>query len=1017
MADRKITQFENFTGEADNRTYFIIASGENAEPDTQNYRLDFVNLTDQVAKEMFDGPLPFSGNEQCVHFGIFDTGDDRCINIDISGDSKFSIKPDMGAFFKESLTVSGTLYAEGHTQGDTCYFNTLDGKESNIDDSWVKNTLHVAYGSSPNIMTNADGEEFRMNIMAGANGTQGGLYIDSRTRDGNENNVPLLQIDEGIAGGNDPCFVVNTAGNTAIGHKNPDVRLDVRGFPNTIGTNNEIVKITANSNADNIEHYLGFGVDAENERSWIRAYRNGSEEDLILQNVSTDDAFVGLGKIAPQAKLHVGGAAIIDGDLTVHGTTTTVNSTTVTVDDINIELGSTPAPTDTTAEGGGITLKGSTDKEFKWGAAADAWRSNVNLEVSHATAAKIDLIRTTAGGGVDGLELASVGDLANNINSRSGIIGLTTPQDGTAGATLRFTTVNGTTQYDTLFVKDGMVGIGSDDPGNRLEVKGGITLDDDGSTRGIWFGNKAASQVKGYIGGGIFAINDINANDFGISSSLGNNLVFGVGGDEKARIDKDGNVGIGTDDPKAKLHLSTSGTDGLRLGFDSQTYYHMIRPQGDSLYLGADDGNTGGAGADIRFNVKGNEKVRIDKDGNVGIGTVTPANNLVIKGSSNSGSTLSDAPPYMVIENTYDNYSKNNVFGGLAFTKTGSTNVNGSLSNGVRAGIIAFYDQDHDAIPTQTNSNVGLGLRFKTSPQNAGDSQHSMTIDGAGNVGIGTNDPDFKLDIEQKSGGVQLQIGRTDTNAGSAWIGADSTGFHLGLGEYGVQNGGGDVTTPNGLKIKTNGNVTVVNDIFDTAGNQFAKLNNIAAPVTASQTAQGTVKLFSNTKQPAGHTTNAVSATADRWYGIQFNNANQMLVNVPWEGSAVDPNGGLEETANGLAIKDYNSAYTDGALFVSDKKFKSSISKIKSPLSIVKSINGVKFKWNEKADKKVQGIEDVGIIAQEVEKVLPEAVTSNSKSELSVYYHKIIPVLLECIKDQQDQIESLGQRISDLENG
>lgn len=65
----------------------------------------------------------------------------------------------------------------------------------------------------------------------------------------------------------------------------------------------------------------------------------------------------------------------------------------------------------------------------------------------------------------------------------------------------------------------------------------------------------------------------------------------------------------------------------------------------------------------------------------------------------------------------------------------------------------------------------------------------------------------------------------------------------------------------------------------------------------------------------------------------------------------------------------------------------------------------------------MQGKDDVGIIAQELEKVLPEAVSSNSKSELSVYYHKIIPVLLECIKDQQDQIDSLGKRISDLENG
>ena len=56
----------------------------------------------------------------------------------------------------------------------------------------------------------------------------------------------------------------------------------------------------------------------------------------------------------------------LSGNLTVNGTTTTVNSTTLTVDDKNIELGSVATPTNDTANGGGITIKGATDKEFKW---------------------------------------------------------------------------------------------------------------------------------------------------------------------------------------------------------------------------------------------------------------------------------------------------------------------------------------------------------------------------------------------------------------------------------------------------------------------------------------------------------------------------------------------------------------------------------------------------------------------------------------------------------------------------
>ena len=71
----------------------------------------------------------------------------------------------------------------------------------------------------------------------------------------------------------------------------------------------------------------------------------------------------------------------ITGDLTVSGTTTTIESTTVTVDDKNIELGSVATPTDTTADGGGITLKGATDKTINWVQSTGYWTFNVGVEV------------------------------------------------------------------------------------------------------------------------------------------------------------------------------------------------------------------------------------------------------------------------------------------------------------------------------------------------------------------------------------------------------------------------------------------------------------------------------------------------------------------------------------------------------------------------------------------------------------------------------------------------------------
>ena len=74
-----------------------------------------------------------------------------------------------------------------------------------------------------------------------------------------------------------------------------------------------------------------------------------------------------------------GANVTIAGDLTVNGTTTTVNSTTLTVDDKNIELGSTATPDDAGADGGGITLKGSTDHTIIWRNSQDAWEFSEHL--------------------------------------------------------------------------------------------------------------------------------------------------------------------------------------------------------------------------------------------------------------------------------------------------------------------------------------------------------------------------------------------------------------------------------------------------------------------------------------------------------------------------------------------------------------------------------------------------------------------------------------------------------------
>ena len=106
----------------------------------------------------------------------------------------------------------------------------------------------------------------------------------------------------------------------------------------------------------------------------------------------------------------------VSGDLTVSGTTTTVNSTQVDVADKNITLGNVSTPTDSTADGGGISLKGATDKLFRWLNATDSWTSSEHIDLASGKEFKINgtsvLSGSTLGSGVTGSSLTSVGTIA-----------------------------------------------------------------------------------------------------------------------------------------------------------------------------------------------------------------------------------------------------------------------------------------------------------------------------------------------------------------------------------------------------------------------------------------------------------------------------------------------------------------------------------------------------------------------------------------------------------------------------
>jgi hypothetical protein len=134
---------------------------------------------------------------------------------------------------------------------------------------------------------------------------------------------------------------------------------------------------------------------------------------------------------------------------------------------------------------------------------------------------------------------------------------------------------------------------------------------------------------------------------------------------------------------------------------------------------------------------------------------------------------------------------------------------------------------------------------------------------------------------------------------------------------------------------------------------------------------------------------------------------------------------------NGLKVEDalgvgVAASTTDGrgdfsndvvAFSTSDKRLKENIKPLDSALEKVLKISGVSFDWKELTEeekKTIHGNEghDVGVIAQEIEEVLPEVVTERDSGYKAVKYEKIVPLLIEAIKEQQQQINKLEEKLN-----
>ncbi len=99
-------------------------------------------------------------------------------------------------------------------------------------------------------------------------------------------------------------------------------------------------------------------------------------------------------------------------------------------------------------------------------------------------------------------------------------------------------------------------------------------------------------------------------------------------------------------------------------------------------------------------------------------------------------------------------------------------------------------------------------------------------------------------------------------------------------------------------------------------------------------------------------------------------------------------------------------------LYSSDERLKKDINKIDNALEKIQELEGVFFKWKDNDEKT-----NLGLIAQDVEKVFPEVVQTSEVDGLkSIAYANLVAPLIEAVKEQQEQIKKLEERIKDLES-
>ena len=476
-------------------------------------------------------------------------------------------------------------------------------------------------------------------------------------------------------------------------------------------------------------------------------------------------------------------------------------------------------------------------------------------------------------------------------------------------------------------------------------------------------------------GGGLEIIADGN------NKNAGSNIDFQVDGSSKMVISGSGEVGIGTNNPKAVLQVRVGSNQNL--GFNSLSSVFRLSAFNDAvsanvpLIINA---------SDLRFHNSDSEKMRITS-GNVGIGTDSPDATLDLRGTQKIQTNTVPASIIVGTNDTTDHTGQDTAlcidFRNLSTTNGVAGGIVGLDKDGLELSKILLVTDNHDA---NTSS-----IRMFTST-NANQRKQMVNINNDGMTVGGSASAQRALHV-QSSTGICLSDGDRD-RVGLRPISPDANTGHFAVN---VRSGGSSIER---MRLTSTGNLCV-GPSGSSAGFTPALTVTGTNPCLGLRLQDGNSGTFYNTVLSS----NGTSIKKFYSHTISFATAAN-------DGGTSESTKMSLDTSGNLAIA---GSYTS-----SDINLKTNIEELPNVLNVLSDIKPIKYKYKRDIKEGIDTV-NIGLIAQEVEKHFPELILENSIHDTeeqkfkSLNYNGMIPILLKSIQELSSKVNELQQKIEELE--